>query len=266
MALLGLTSAQAKLTKWLIRAAGEGIPAGLAWLANDLVGNAASATELEWRRFNIVWNRATPTGTVEDLAQFKLDLVNITADELDTTWNDADYAAVKAAIQTFVTAQAPRIIGSQTFTQVRGYQMKFNPVADVTRPFADSGPPRYVSPLTTAGTGSATQPLPYQVAPTVTLRTSWAKHWGRSYMPTPGSIFLDSYGRLTPTYMTGTGTAYKAMIGTLHDAGFYPVIPVGQLDKQPFHGLLGITQVVVDDVPDIQRRRRPKQAAVRQVA
>lgn len=264
MPLLGLTSAQAKLAKWLVRSAGQAIPAGLAWLGSDLVSQPEAPDTLEWRRFVIKWTRLTPVGTVEDFAQFKLDLVNITSDELDVTWTDADYAAVKTPIQTFCTAQLPRIAGSQTFSELRAYAMRFNPAPDPARPFAETGSPRYVTTLT--GTGSIANTLPYQVAPTVTFRTAWARHWGRIYLPTPPTTMIDTNGRLTSTYTTSTGTAAKTMLSSLHDAGFYPVVPVGQLDKNSFHALLGITAVVVDDVPDIQRRRRAKQPAVRSVA
>lgn len=267
MALLGLTTAQAKLAKWLLRAAGEAIPAGLAWMAGELTAQGEAPTPLEWRRFTLSWTRNTPAGTIEDKAQFKLDLVNITSDALDVSWTAGDYSACQAAFQTFATSQAARMTSNQTWSEVRGYAMRFNPVADITRPFADTGPPQYVAALTGAGgVGGAGVALPYQVSPSVTLRTAWAKHWGRSYMASPGAPNLDGYGRLISAYMTGTGAAYKAMLGTLHDAGFFPVIPVGQLNKQPFHGLLGVNQVVVDDIPDIQRRRRPRQALVRTVA
>lgn len=264
MALLGLTSANAKLAKWIIRGAGEAVPVGLAWLLDNLAGNGEAAESMEWRRFVIRWTRATPTGTVEDLAQFKIDLINITADEVDTSWTDADNALVRARINTFGVAIAPYCSSAQAFLEVRGYRMRFNPVGDLTRPFLDTGTPVYVNPFTQAMSG--TPLVPYQVAPTVTFRTAWPKHWGRIYLPTPGSAALDTNGRLTSTYRTTVGTAAKTFLGGLHDDGFYPVIPVGQLDKQPFHALLGVTQVVVDDVPDVQRRRRPKMPAARTIA
>lgn len=264
MPLLGLSSSAAKLAPWLIRSSEILIPAGLAWLHDLLTADVAAPTNLEWRRFVIRWTRDTPVGTVEDFAQFKIDLVNVTADELDVTWTSGDFASVRAAISTFETAILSQVVGSQRFADVKAYRMRFNPVLDVARPFAETGPPVYVSALANAGT--ATGAMAYQVAPTVTLRTGWARHWGRCYMPCPSNNQLDSYGRLNSTYRSTVGTAFKTMLGTLHDAGFYPVVPVGQLDKSPFHALLGVQAVVVDDVPDVQRRRRPKQTAVRTVA
>lgn len=265
MPLLGLTNAQAKLAKWLLRGAGEAIPLALAWLGGQVDTNAEAPSNLEWRRVVLRWARTTPTGTVEDYAQVKFDIVNVTSDELDTSWTTTDYNNVQAALGTFRTAIVPYISPSFLMHEARYYRMQFNDVPDITRPFADTGSPVDVRAMSDVA-GTQTGNLPYQVAQSVTLRTSWAKHWGRIYLPTPGSGAFDSYGRLTSTQRSGIAGAVKALFGTWHDAGFYPVIPVGQLDKQPFHGLLGVTAVVADDVPDVQRRRRPKQVAARTVA
>lgn len=261
MALLGLTSAQAKLAKWLLRQAGQVVPPALAWLTADLVANTEAPAELEWRRFVLRWSRSTPAGTSEDFAQFKLDLVNVTADALDTTWTQADYFAVRDAFATWRTGMLASISTSQSFTELKAYRMRFNPEPDLIRPFADTGPPQYLQTIAQAGTQTGT--LPYQIAPTCTLRTGWPRHWGRFYAPTPGTAAIDSNGRLTSTYRSALQTATATMLSTLHDAGFYPVVPVGQLDKTPFHGLLSPTVIVVDDVPDVQRRRRPRQVAAR---
>lgn len=261
MPLLGLTSAQAKLARWLLREATAAVPAGLAWLTTDLVANQAAPTTLEWRRFQMVWNRTTPTGTSEDRAQVKLDLLNVTSDELDVTWTSTDYSTVQNLLNTWKNAILPYMSPSQQWVQTRAYRMKFNPLPDVTRPFAETGPPVYVT--TIGGTATGTGAVPYQIAPTVTFRTSWPKHWGRMYLPTPGTGSFDANGRLTSTYITGVQAATATLLGGLHDAGFYPVVPVGQLDKQPFHALLGVTVVTVDDVPDVQRRRRARQVSSR---
>lgn len=264
MPLLGLTTAQAKLAKWLVRAAETAIPAGLAWLGSELTAQGEAPEALEWRRVVVTWTRSTPAGTVEDRAQFKLDLLNVTSDEVDVTWTSGDDTTVKNAFGTAVTALANLHGSHQVFREMKYYRMKFNPVPDIERPFMDTGPPTFVQDWTTNMTVASV--LPYQVAPAVTLRTAWAKHWGRIYLPTPGTVHLDTNGRLTTTYRAGASAAVKTLLSTLHDAGFYPVIPVGQVNKNSFHGLLGVTAVVSDDVPDIQRRRRPKQAAVRTVA
>lgn len=261
MPLFGLSAASWKYAKTLLRVAGEAVPLGLAWLEDELAANAEAPDTLEWRRFVLRWSRATPAGTVEDYAQFKLDIVNVTDDELDTTWTTADNYVVRDAFAAWRTAMLASVSSSQTFAELRAYRMRFNPTPDLTRPFAETGPPTYVQTIAQAGTQTGT--LPYQVAPTCTFRTAWAKHWGRIYVPTPGTAAVDSNGRLTSTYRTALQGATATMVSSLVDAGMYPVVPVGQLDKVPFHALLGITTVVVDDVPDVQRRRRPRRVAAR---
>lgn len=265
MALLGLTSAQAKFAKWLIRAAENAIPAAVAWLADDLLANPEAAPELEWRRVVTQWVKATPTGTVEDIATFKFDVVNVTADELDVTWTTTDYGNVMTPLGVFRSAIVPYVNPAYSYQGTKIYRMRFNPVADPAKPFLDTGAPAYA----TSGTlvpGTQTGSLPYQVAQSVTLRTAWPKHWGRVYLPTPGSAAFDSYGRLTSTQRSGIAGAVKTLLGSWHDAGFYPVIPVTQVEKQVFHGLLDVTEIVADDVPDVIRRRRPKQVGARTIA
>lgn len=266
MPLLGLTNAQAKLAKFLIRAGTEigGAIAGV--LVNDLTASGdADPTTLEWRRVVFKYTRSTPAGTIEDKAQFKIDLVNVTSDEIDNTWTSTDNTNVLTPATAMVTALAPYVSPAYTAERVYLYRMRFNNVLDAKRPFADTGAPiASTGLLSTVGTASGQ--LPYQAAGSVTLKTAWAKHWGRVYLPTPGSAALDSYGRFTSTYRSGVGGAVKTFLGAVHDAGFYPVVPVGQINKQPVHGLLGITAVTVDDVPDVQRRRRPKQVLARTTA
>lgn len=258
MALLGLTSAQAKFARWLIRGAETAIPAGLAWLSSNLNGQGVAPSGTEWRRIVFEVTRSTPAGTVEDKAQFKFDFINITADEIDNTWTTGDDTALNARIGTFRSALLPFLNPTQQLAQVRWYRMRFNPVLDVARPFADTGPPVSVGAYSTvAGTQSGN--MPYQASQSVTLRTAWARHWGRVYLPSFGTVALDSFGRLTSTQRSGIRGVVAAMLGGAHDDGFYPVVPVGQLDKQPFHGLLGVETIAVDDIPDVQRRRRPKQ-------
>jgi hypothetical protein len=264
MPLYGLTAAQWKFAKTLLRGAGQAIPAGLAWLSHDLAAEREAAVPLEWRRFCVQYTRGTPAGTREDKAQFKLDIINVTADELDVTWTAADYTAVKNALAGLAGDIQAQVSTSYTMSSIVAYAMAFNPSPDLLRPFVKTGPPVDVATYTTAGTGSAG--LPYQVAPAVTFRTGWPKHWGRIYLPTPGTASIDSLGRLTAAYRNTTSAAVKTRLSGLIDLGFYPVVPVGQLDKSPFHALLGISQIVVDDVPDIQRRRRPKQVVTRTVA
>lgn len=261
MTAFALSQSALKAARWAFRVAEYAVPAGLAWLEAELEDQADEPDPIEWRRFVVQATRNTPAGTVEDVAQFKLDLLNITAGVVDSSWTTADHTACHNAIYAMLQALQPYMATTHTFSRIKAYRMAFNDVADITRPFADSGAPVWNSAITLAGTGTGAQA--YQVAGTVTFRTAWPRHWGRIYLPGPPTARLDAYGRFDATYRTSVDNAVTAGMTALRDADFFPVVPVGQLDKLPFHALLHVTACVVDDVPDVQRRRRPRQVLAR---
>lgn len=234
----------------------------MAWL-EDYLDESETDDDLTWMRIHLEWTRATPTGTVEDRAQSKLDILNITSGAVDGSFTSGDWTAVDTRIAAWRTSQMDRWSSSYTFAGYKGYQMRFNVGGDPRKPFAETGPPLWVSGQSYAGTGTAG--IPYQVSSACTLRTAWPKHWGRCYLPTPGVGDLDAYGRLTSAHRTDVANAMRLLVDDLADADFLTVIPVTQVNKTPLYGLLGVTDVVSDDVPDIQRRRRPKQPAARTV-
>jgi hypothetical protein len=56
--------------------------------------------------------------------------------------------------------------------------------------------------------------------------------------------------------MTAIGNATDTLYDGLHTDHFNCCVPCTQLDKQPVRALLGVTQLAVDDIPDVIRRRR----------
>lgn len=258
-----------KLVKWLVKKAPEAVPPVALYLLS-LLDEDEDVSELAWVRAHVRFSRATPTGTVEDYAQFKLDLMNITSGAVDTSWTAGDFSACTTAITTFLTTLQADTANSHTAKEIRYYAMAFNPsdpgpggLPSVRpRPFMDTGPPLDIATLSIAGGGSTR--MAYQVATTVTLKTAWPKHWGRIYLPGP-SATIDSTGRLPSVYQQKVANAFFDLNDDLSAAGFLLQVPVGQVSKQRFHALLGLTQVVVDDIPDVVRRRRAKQAFVRAV-
>lgn len=264
MPLFAITVSQLKTGgRFLLREAGYALPSLLDSLTGDFE-DRPSTSGPQWRRWVTTASRVTPTSTVEDRAQFKVDLLNVTAGDIDTTWTSGDYAAVKALFDTFLTTLQPLSSPAVTFDGYKAYAMQFNPVGDLTRPFIDLGAPRYQVAISKTGTGAAGQA--YQVATSVTLKTGLAKHWGRFYLPNPYSSALNTGAggyRWTSAYQTSVANATRTLFNGLIDAGFWPVVPVGQSNKAPFHALLGVGTVQVDDIPDVIRRRRPRQAALR---
>lgn len=261
-----------KLVKFLLRKADTLIPPALAYLSVSAEREEAVA-DPRWVRVVHVFQRATPTGTSEDFAQFKLDLVNITGGAIDNSWIASDVAAVEAALTTFWTTMRPEVCSIATLKERRYYAMGFNPTdpgpgnrnASNGSAFLNTGPPFNIVSVGSPGTGAGS--MPYQVATSCTFKTAWAKHWGRAYVPNPWHTagLVDANGRLVAAHRTAVADAFHDLFDTLANGDFLAVVPVTDLDKQTFHGLLGVTQAVVDDVPDVIRRRRPRQAAARTI-
>lgn len=253
-----------KWVKAAVKVAEYAIPAGWAYL-DSLLADSGDGDPVEWRRFVIRCTRSSPSGTSEDLAQFKLDLVNLTGGVLDTSWTSGDYAAVKARLDTMLTALKPYTASVCNYSEYRAYAMAFNATPDVARPFVNTGPPAYLVAGVGAGTGVSV--LPYQVSASVTFRTAWPKHWGRVYMPLPwlSGGLTDSFGRLNSGYRTAVANAWHTCLAGLADDGFLSVTPVGQVGQEPYHALLATTDVVIDDIPDVIRTRRPRQVAARTI-
>lgn len=233
-----------------------------------MLSDGNEQADLTWMRWHCIVQRTTPVGTVEDRAGFKLDLLNITSGAVDSTWTSTDFTQAITPIDTFLTAIKLQTTPAHSYVEHVVYGMRFNPAdpgpiaPGVTpRPFLNTGPPIYRTPATQVGQAGLSV-LPYQTACSITFRTAWPKHWGRIFPPglTPT---LTANGRWTTSGIQNIANAARAMGSGLADRGFLLVTPVSQLDKQPFHALLGVTDYVVDDVPDVIRRRRPKQASVR---
>lgn len=253
-----------KNLKTLIKQFGDIIiPAG-AYLY-ELLDDDAEQADIAWMRLNLRYSRATPTGTSEDMAQFKVDVVNITGGAIDSTWTAGDFTAVEGALDTFTTALAARIESGHVLKEYRAYRMMFNPddpgVGNRSKTngfaYSQSGPPVWVKAKNVPGAFAPA--MPYQTACAVTLKTGWPRHWGRCYIPGV-AIGLDTYGRFGATGRQAIANAFFDLNDDLTGAGFLPVVPITQVHNVAFHGLLGVNQFVVDDIPDVIRRRRPKQA------
>jgi hypothetical protein len=106
--------------------------------------------------------------------------------------------------------------------------------------------------------------MPPQVAFALTEKTAWPKHWGRTYLPTPQGlhVFGDRWtSACVDTIVGAANTLYQGLAA----AEFFPVVPVTQVASDPARALVGITQVQGDDIPDVIRRRRPRNTTYRKV-
>lgn len=263
---MAITGASAAWGKWLIKAGVEVGGALAGYLIDDLTGGTSdnATADVQWRRYQLSWVRTTPTGTSEDRATIKFDIVNMTAGAIDPTWNSTDFSTVQGLIGSWAVAMRAYQSPNHDYQGEKVYRMAFNPSGWPDKPFVESGAPVYAHAVGGTG-GSGTGVLPYQVAATVTLRTTLARHWGRVYLPGPAAATIDTYGRFTSTARTGIASATETLIEGLASAGFHVVVPMTQHNKGPAFGLLSVPAIAVDDVPDVQRRRRPRQVLARAV-
>lgn len=163
-------------------------------------------------------------------------------------------AAVETAWLAFLSSAASYIPSDVKRDEFRWY--RFDPDDPI------AGDPNRVTVLTqTAGSGSAN--VPPQVATTLTMRTARRRSWGRVYLP----LTCDKLN-------TGAGGAgLMAASATITLAGYFRTFVnaciatdlVPAIWSPTLHALLSVSSVEVDDVPDIQRRRRFRHGITTQV-
>jgi len=190
--------------------------------------------------------------TNRERGMFGVHWINTTAGALDTTWVTADFTAVESAVQAFWNAIAPYIPTDCQLVEHRWY--RFGP--GVGKP----NPPSRINTLGSPLPGTSAPVRPHQVAATVTLRTPLRKHWGRFYLPMMGAgsfiggqtatSQVDDYVNAARTMLTAPNTSQ----------GVSPVVWSRQRNVA-----YGVTAIEGDSVPDIIRRRRPRDPNYRKI-
>lgn len=251
-----------KYSKWLIKGLAEGY--ALLESLSEFSAQPDALDDLEWRYVVLRFQRPTPSTTQEDYAQIGLNLINITGGDVDTSWTTGDYTTAEGFLDEWWTTVKAQIEADHKLVDYRWYRRQFNPVPDPNHRFLSSGPPQRITVKNSAGTKVAGL-LPPQAAMSITLKTAVPKHWGRFYMPGLSAAAIDGWGRWTSATMTAMANATAELVDDLQGADLQPVVAVTQVDKVLRPALLGVTSVQVDDVPDVIRRRRPRQAAVRTI-
>lgn len=242
------------------------------------ISAADNIEEMIWRYVVVTFNRLTPANTVEDRAQVGFNIVNMTNGSIDTSWDEGDYTTVNSAIGEFLNQWASLASSTHTANEIRYYVRGFNPDIPWGQPvttldpstgkpydrFTNSGSVEAVFPVTKVG-ASVGPPAPYQAAMSMTFRTAQRKHWGRVYLPGVGTGETANFGRFTSLAVTTVANAGAHMVDYLQSRDFLVFVPTTQVGGNFHAGQQTITEVVVDDIPDVIRRRRPKQPAIKQV-
>jgi|tagenome__1003787_1003787.scaffolds.fasta_scaffold20874887_3 hypothetical protein len=262
-----------KGAKWLVYSAISPPITGAVALY-DAIATSDESPPTEWRYLQWRFQRMTPVGTEEDVAIITMNIVNVTGGNNDPTWTAGDYTACEAAITELWTALKVHVNPSHTLTRIDWYVRAFNPEVPVGQDvrvvpgpgqkqlnrFVRSGPPVHMTVINQAGSGIGAQEI-YQAAMSVTFKTATRPHWGRLYVPGMGTSEIGgSQGRFDLSRITDVANKFAEFQDDLAQQGFHLVVPATQQDHLYAQGLNWVTDIVVDDIPDVIRRRRPKQA------
>jgi hypothetical protein len=97
--------------------------------------------------------------------------------------------------------------------------------------------------------------LPPQCACSVTeelFEPDLRRHWGRFYLPQMGTVYVDENGRFEAGTVIDIADATRDLYNALRTAGWMPIVWVSAAGG----GMAEVDGIRVDDIVDIQRRRR----------
>jgi len=263
MALPAAALPWAKLAKYGLRAAGEAWAIYEAYLAGEHVKDPVVG---EWRQLQWHFTRSTPAGRSEDRAIMTFDFFNVTDNDWDSTWTTADYTAVETPALTCWNALKGVVQSNHTLVEMRWFRRSFREVMTPSVRFNPSGPPERITPVGTSGSLSTTGGNAiYQAACSITEVGPLPGHWGRTYLPGVSATNVDASSRFITTCCDAVATAVQTWYSAAWTAQLIPCIATTQLNKNLGGFITPVLEIHVDDVPDVIRRRRPKQTTYRAI-
>lgn len=164
--------------------------------------------------------------------------------------DESDFETIEDRIRAFWTAIQDLIAGTYTARDIRWY------LAD-----PDPGPPNpaiLVSDINITGSGGSS-PLPPQVACTVSERNDVRRRWGRFYIPGLCEASNEGTGRVAAATRAQIAGAAANLCDQTN--ANWKAVTFGA----PSPRSLQIRAVVVDDIWDVQRRRRYEQVGGRDI-
>jgi hypothetical protein len=206
---------------------------------------------LGFSRVQLIFSRTTPAGTREDVAVTHLDWAHIDVG-ICAPLSGTERGEVNTALGTFFTARVGMYHSGIVLDRWRWFT--YLPITTRPGPTVSESDVNYV--------GTATGRLPDQLAITSTYRTLSRKHWGRSYWPFNAVASLETtYGRVGTSAVDNLATSLDTLLSTNGaGGGIHPVVA-----SIAYHGVMNITELHVDNIWDIIRRRRAKQSSYRSI-
>jgi hypothetical protein len=215
------------------------------------------------------FSRTVPAGTREDRMYFNLHIAKTAGTLFSFETSGTEMATLEGLLDAWWTTVKALSTNQVSLVEYRWHVVRddsFNTYSDKTedpdRAYkADKlGPAFRVTTRAVAGS-VATSRLPDQVAATCTFRTASRRHWGRVYVPGIAFSQIDNtWGRLSTAYTVALAGAFRTLANALVTNGYELIVW-----SPSYRSGLTIRELMVDDIPDIQRRRRGKQASVRTV-
>lgn len=198
-------------------------------------------------RVQLVWTRTTPVGTREDVMTTHLDFCAPVGDNA-AFLSGADKTDIETTLNAFWTARKGFTSTQFTLREFRWYD--YSPMS--SRP----GPVDKITAVGTAGT-SANSRLPDQLSMNSTYKSCSRKHWGRSYWPMAVLGAVDTtYGRISNAETT---RLHDDLAPVFQDSGSSGLVcPV--VVSIAYKAVLGVKELQVDNIWDVVRRRRAKNA------
>lgn len=199
-----------------------------------------------------VFNRTTPTGTREDVATYGMRIAKVAGTDR-VIGLTSELPTIEGFANTLSTALAALMSTQWTLAEYVWHERR------ASHPAAEGGgekpgPAIRRTAKSTVGTDAGGR-LPDQIACTCTFKTPSRKHWGRVYLPGFAKSTVDgTYGRFNNGGCDIVAAAFNAFATSLDGAGYR--LGVWSYQKQAF---MDVDQVQVDNVVDVQRRRRAKQ-------
>lgn len=193
----------------------------------------------------IRWARAAPTGDpARDVA---INAIHWGKDA-GSPITDTDRATFETAFLTFFGAcgsGGPSYISNAySISQFRHYDMP-----TVAGPL---GAPALVNNPSSGNVGTGTTAeLPPQISASITMRTAVRRRWGRIYLPGVHSGRLD-HGKIDALTVDVIGGAFHSFVDSLRTSFTFGVVVWHRGSWAPEV----VTAVSMDDVWDVQRRRR----------
>lgn len=207
----------------------------------------------ETRKLSVRWARSPAGMVAEDVDVIGIQFLKAPGGVPTNSWLDSDYTTLETAFGSLWNTLKVKYPSYMVLSQYRWY-------ADgpaLHPPPPEGNPARRVTDLTVAGTSGAIVNMPPQDAESVTFKTSTRRGWGRVYMPAMhgDSLTLNANGNLTTAATDLLASSWVTFLNAARAASLVPVVFSLTHSKA-----MEILIVQVDDLIDIQRRRRWKRA------